>query len=313
MMFLKLCGRRPGESNLGKCLMIALPAAAGTGGFISPAGSPGNLIALSLMEAQGATVTFLDWFLMCTPFALLICLFLCIDTRSRVKPEPLPAEAAQAVLDRRAELGAMNRKERLAVIIIAVTVLLWFASTWFPVLNTTVVAACAFFIMFMPGIDLMNWKAYVQEADWNLLFMVGSVAITMGCVNNTGAMTWVMNKLFSGLDGMPVVLVFLLVGFVIAALRVFIPTAPSVAAIFVPVLIGISQIIGGHMVALCMIPVFWSGAAMLLVYTEPIFIYTFGAGYYKAGDLFKAGIGPSLLMVVIIALTFPAWFALFGY
>lgn len=313
MMFLKLCGRRPGESNLGKCLMIALPAAAGTGGFISPAGSPGNLIALSLMEAQGATVTFLDWFLMCTPFALLICLFLCIALCILFKPEPLPAEAAQAVLDRRAELGPMDRKERSAIVIIAVTVLLWFASTWFPVLNTTVVAACAFFLMFMPGIDLMNWKAYVQEADWNLLFMVGSVAITMGCVNNTGAMTWVMNKLFSGLDGMPVVLVFLLVGFVIAALRVFIPTAPSVAAIFVPVLIGISQIIGGHMVALCMIPVFWSGAAMLLVYTEPIFIYTFGAGYYKAGDLFKAGIGPSLLMVVIIALTFPAWFALFGY
>lgn len=313
MMFLKLCGRKPGESNLGKCLMIALPAAAGTGGFISPAGSPGNLIALSLLEAQGVTITFLDWFLMCTPFALLICLFLAIALCAIFKPEPLPVEAAQAVLDRRAELGAMEKKERMAIIIIAATVILWFASTWFPILNTTVVAGCAFFLMFMPGVDLMNWKAYVQEADWNLLFMVGSVAITMGCVNNTGAMSWVMDKLFSGLGGMPVIAVFLIVGFVIAFLRVFIPTAPSVAAIFVPVLIGISQIIGGHMVALSMIPVFWSGAAMLLVYTEPIFIYTFGAGYYKAGDLFKAGIGPSLLLVLIIAAVFPSWFALFGY
>lgn len=313
MMFLKLCGRKPGESNLGKCLMIALPAAAGTGGFISPAGSPGNLIALSLLEAQGTTVTFLDWFLMCTPFALLICLFLAISLCFLFKPEPLPAEAAQAVLDEKEKLGPMDTKERTAIIIIAATVILWFASTWFPVLNTTVVAACAFFLMFMPGIGLMDWKTYVKEADWNLLFMVGSVAITMGCVNNTGAMKWVMDKLFSGLGGMSTFAVFLIVGFVIAFLRVFIPTAPSVAAIFVPVLIGISDIIGGHMVALCMIPVFWSGAAMLLVYTEPIFIYTFGAGYYKAGDVFKAGIGPSLLLVLIIAAVFPAWFALFGY
>ena len=93
---------------------------------------------------------------------------------------------------------SMNRKEITAIVIIAVTVILWFSSTWFPILNTTVVAAIACMLMFMPGVDLMDWKSYVAECDFNLLFMVGSVAITMGCVNYTGAMSWIMNKLFSG-------------------------------------------------------------------------------------------------------------------
>lgn len=313
LMFLKVSGRKPGESSLGRCLMISLPMAAGTGGIISPAGSPGNLIAMQLLEAQGVSITFLDWFLMMTPFAILACVILCTVMCWMFKPEPLPQEACNMVLTTREELGPMDHKEKLALVIIVITVILWFSSTWFPQLNTTVVAGCAFFVMFMPGVDLMDWKSYVAETDFNLLFMVGSVAITMGCVNSTGAMSWVMNKMFSGLNGMPVFLVFLIVGFVICYLRVFIPTAPSVAAIFIPVLIGISEIIGGNMVALAMIPVFWAGATMTLMYTEPIYIYTSSSGYYTAGDLFKVGLIPTLLLIVIIAAVFPSWFALFGY
>jgi sodium-dependent dicarboxylate transporter 2/3/5 len=313
LAFLKVSGRKPGESGLGKCLMISLPAAAGSGGFISPAGSPGNLIALSLLEKERVTITFLNWFLIATPFALLICNFLCVCLCRIFKPEPLPPEAAKAVYDQRAELGPMNKKEQLTICIILLTIILWFSSTWLHFLNTTVVAGCAFCVMFMPGLDLMDWKTYVKEADWNLLFMVGSVAITMGCVNSTGAMSWAMNKLFSGVADVPTVILFLLIGLVIAALRVTIPTAPAVAAIFIPVLIGIYQITGQNLVALCFIPVFWSGATMLLVFTEPIFLYTYGAGYYKAGDLFKAGVIPTVLMVIIMALVFPSYVALFGY
>jgi sodium-dependent dicarboxylate transporter 2/3/5 len=313
LMFLKVSGCEPGKSALGRCLMIGLPMAAGTGGIITPAGSPGNLIAMQLLEAQGITITFLDWFLMMTPFAILACLILCVFLCALFKPEPLSQEACQSVQTTKNELGAMNRKEKIAIAIILITVVLWFSSTWFPILNTTVVAGCACFLMFMPGIDLMDWKSYVGECDFNLLFMVGSVAITMGCVNETGAMSWVMNKLFSGLGGMPIFLVFLIVGFVICYLRVFIPTAPSVAAIFIPVLIGISDIIGGYTVALAMIPVFWAGATMTLMYTEPIYLYTNASGYYTAGDLFKVGLIPTLLLIVIIAAVFPGWFALFGY
>ncbi|MDR1875831.1 MAG: anion permease [Synergistaceae bacterium] len=313
LAFLKACDLKPGESRLGKCLMIVLPAAAGTGGFISPAGSPGNLIAQSILLQQGIDLKFLHWFLIATPFSLLIIFFLCFCLCALFKPEPLPEEAERMIMEKHAEAGPMSVKEKIACTVIAITISLWFSSTWFPALNTTVVAACAFFVMFMPGVDLMNWKAYVQEADWNLLLMVGSVAVTMGCVNTTGAMGWIMNSLFSHIDKLSVFSLFLIVGLIIAALRVTIPTAPSVAAIFAPVLVGIATVTGGNMTALVLLPVFWSGATMLLVFTEPIFLYTYSAGYYRAGDLFRAGIIPTLLMVVIMAALFPACVSFFGY
>ena len=223
-------------------------------------------------------------------------------------------EAQQAVFAEKDKLGPMEGKEKKAIVIIIVTILLWFAGTWVKALNTTVVAGCAFFLMFMPGIDLMDWKSYVREADWNLLMMVGSVAVTMGCVNSTGAMTWIADKFFSGLGGMGITAIMLIVGFVVCYLRVLIPTAPSVAAIFVPIMIGIAQIVGTqYTLALAMIPVFWAGATITLLYTEPIYLYTHGAGYYSAMDLFKAGLIPTLLMIVIVAFGFPAWFGVFGF
>jgi sodium-dependent dicarboxylate transporter 2/3/5 len=313
LSFLKMSGRKPGESNLGKCLMIALPASSGIGGFISPAGSPGNLIAITLLQKEGVTVTFLEWFLMCAPFSLLMTFLLCFFLCLIFKPEPLPPEAAAVVLESRRALGNMSKKEKMAITIISTTVALWFASTWVTFLPIVVVAGCAFFLMFMPGIDLMDWKCFVREADWNLLFLIGSVTITMGSVNTTGAMGWIMNKLFSGLADLPTFLLFLIIGAIIAGLRVTIPTAPAVAAIFIPVLIGIYHLTGENLVALSFIPVFWSGATMLLVYTEPIFLYTYTAKYYSAIDLFKAGIFPTLIMIAIMAIVYPSWFAMFGY
>lgn len=314
LMFLKAAGLKPGESRLGKCLMIGLPFACGNGGFISPAGSPGNLIAQSLLLQQGYDISFLNWFLMATPFSLIMCFFVCMALILIFKPEQLPDVARQSVMAEKEKLGPMESKEKKAIVIILITIILWFAGTWVSFLNTTVVAACAFFLMFMPGVDLMDWKSFVRESDWNLLFMVGSVAITMGCVNTTGAMTWIANTLFAGMNGMSVTLIMLIVGFVVCYLRVLIPTAPSVAAIFVPIMIGIATVAAPEAtVSLAMIPVFWSGATCTLLYTEPIYLYTYGSGYYTAGDLFKAGLIPTLLMICVVAVGFPAWFGLFGF
>ncbi len=314
IMFLKAAGLEPGKSQLGKCLMIGLPFACGNGGFLTPAGSPGNLIAQSLFLEAGADISFLKWFLMCVPFPLIMALMVSLCLCAIFKPEPMPIESQKAVLAEKEKLGDMEGREKKAIVIIIATVILWFAGTWVPTLNTTVVAGIAFFVMFMPGVDLMDWKSYVREADWNLLMMVGSVAITMGCVNDTGAMTWIANKLFSGLGGLSIFLVMLIVGFVVCYLRVLIPTAPSVAAIFVPIMIGIAGIVGTqYTVSLGMIPVFWAGSTITLLYTEPIYLYTYGAGYYSAMDLFKAGLLPTIIMNFIVAALFPVWFGLFGF
>ena len=41
--------------------------------------------------------------------------------------------------------------------------------------------------------------------------------------------------------------------------------------------------------------------------------YSHSAGYYKAGDLFKAGLLPTWITALLWALCAPTWFGLFGF
>ncbi len=313
LVFLKLIGIRPGQSNLGRCLMISLPAASGVGGFIAPSGSSTNMLGLQLLEGEGITIRFLDWFLMCAPMALICCALISFFLCRLFKPESIDEQTMDIVIRKNEELGPLSRQERHAMVIVIITIVLWFVSTWISALNITVIAACAMFVMFLPGIDLMTWDYLVKEADWNILFMVGACGITVGCVNSTGAMAWIVNNLFSGIVNLPPLMLLLLIGLVIAGLRALIPTGPAVVSIFVPILMGIAQATGQSCVLFALIAIFWGGAAMLLVYTEPIFLYTFGYGYYTAGDMFKAGIIPTLIMVALLATVFPMMVSAFGY
>ena len=61
----------PGTTNLGKCLMISIPAGSVIGGFMTPAGGPTNIVAINALEAVGIRVTFLDWMIMGYPIGLI--------------------------------------------------------------------------------------------------------------------------------------------------------------------------------------------------------------------------------------------------
>ncbi len=51
---------KPGTSNLGKCLMIAIPAGSVVGGYMTPAGSPTNIMAVATLTQIGRPVSFLN-------------------------------------------------------------------------------------------------------------------------------------------------------------------------------------------------------------------------------------------------------------
>ena len=55
---LKGSGIRPGQTRLGKALVLVIPACAGIGGFMSPAGTPANILVMDLLQQQGIAITF---------------------------------------------------------------------------------------------------------------------------------------------------------------------------------------------------------------------------------------------------------------
>jgi sodium-dependent dicarboxylate transporter 2/3/5 len=229
------------------------------------------------------------------------------------KPESISKELQEQVIQRHKEHGAMSREGKLAIIVVVSTVVLWFAGTWIEILNPVFVAGCAVFIMFMPGINLLTWQLFVKEVEWNVTLMVGGVFLVVGSVNATGAMDWIITNLLGEVSQLSPFWLMLLVGFIIAAMRIVIPTGPAVVTIFAPVLLGLAAASGQGSIPFIMLSAYWSGAAMLLVFTEPRLLITFSHGYYTARDMFIVGIFPTILMILVMAIFFQPYAALFGY
>lgn len=313
LVMLRTAGQKPSKSRLGRALMIALPVCCGIGGFLTPAGTPGNVLMMDIMAGYGIDMTFAAWSAIGIPFGLLAIVLVAVWLPVVFKPENLDESAQDVIREERASVGAWTAQEKKSVVIIAAMLVLWFAGSWIKPLNTTTVAVLGMLVMFLPGINILTWKNFSTECNWDLVFIMGTATIIMSGVTATGAMDWIVNQLFANIGALPVVVMWIVIAVAVCVFRALIPTTTAVIALFAPMLYGIAQMTGANVTAMLMIPAFWGPAAMLLVYTEPIFLITFGERYYTAGDLLKFGWFPSLVMAVIIALAFPVYLPMLGF
>ena len=147
---------KPRESNLGKCLMIAIPGCAGVGGLITPAGTPGNLLIMDLLETAGVQMSFLQWCLVFAPLAL-VCILIGAFWLTRLfPPEAITQEAMDALRQKLTDSGSLKPHEKKTIAIIVMMLVCWFLGTWVPVLNVTVVAVVGMALLFFPGIAVLD-------------------------------------------------------------------------------------------------------------------------------------------------------------
>lgn len=291
----------PGKSGLAKCLMIGIPCCAGIGGLITPAGTPGNILIMQLLsENAGINISFAQWIVLMAPLAIISIIMFGIWETIIFKPEEISVEAMTELKSKLDEHGKLNAKEWKTMIVIGAMLVCWILGTWVKVFDTTLVAVCGMALMFMPGISVLEWKDTSNRINWNLAFTIGSVGVLVAGLNVTGIMNYFVNQIFSGLTGMNMMIAFIIISFVVCFIRAFIPTAPAIAALFGPPLLALAPILGVSAVALLFIPAYWACTPTLL-WIEPIFLFTYGYGYYKPQDVLKFGSLPTLIIIAIMA------------
>lgn len=301
---------KPRESNLGKCLMIAIPGCAGVGGLITPAGTPGNLLIMDLLETAGVQMSFLQWCLVFAPLAL-VCILIGAFWLTRLfPPEAITQEAMDALRQKLTDSGSLKPHEKKTIAIIVLMLVCWFLGTWVPVLNVTVVAVVGMALLFFPGIAVLDWDTTSKKINWNLCFTIGSVGVLIGGMTATGIMDWIVGNLFANIASWNLIAMFFVIGLVVCVIRAFIPTAPAIVALFGAPLLALVAMSGATPAALLAIPAFWSCAPMLL-WIEPIYLFSYGYEYYSPLDLLKYGAVPSLAMVVLMSFM-PYYLRLFG-
>ena len=303
---------KPGESGLAKCLMIGIPCCAGIGGLITPAGTPGNILIIQLLsENAGINISFAQWILLMAPLAIVSIIMFGFWETLVFKPEKISTEAMDELKSKLEEHGKLNNKEWKTMIVIGAMLFCWILGTWIKVFDTTLVAVCGMALLFMPGMDVLDWKETATRINWNLSLTIGSVGVLVAGLNVTGIMNYIVNQIFSSLTGMNIMLAFVIISLVVCVIRAFIPTAPAIAALFGAPLLALAPVLGVSAVALLYIPAYWACTPTLL-WIEPIFLFTYGYGYYKPQDVLKFGSIPTLIIIALMAFL-PRYVGMIGF
>ena len=290
---LKKADIKPQESNLGKARMLIIPACAGIGGFISPAGTPANILVIEILKTNGIDISFGKWFLIGAPISLLMSTIFLLSVIIVVKPEKI-----QLLSD--SIPTKLEKKDYTILSVIVFVVLGWFMSSIMPILTTTGVAILGLSVLFVPKHDILNIRNFSRGVNWDLVFTMGSVSVLMTGISETGIITEIVESIFSSIMGAPDILILISVSLVICVIRAFIPTTTAVVALIAPMLVGIANITTLEFAPMLMVVAFWAATALLLVHTEPIYLITYKDGFYKQKDLLYTGIIPRLLGGTVI-------------
>ena len=295
-------GCKPKESNFGRCLYIGLLYGAIVGGFATLAGGPNNM---AVLQISGISVSFFEWMVVGAPVTLVmlpICWFFLVRV---FPPERFPREQIDGIIAETESAGKTTFQEKKALAFVVMLPVLWIAGNWITVLNVTVVALIGLVIAFMPGVKLITWKEYQSSVPWVVLVMVGSIFSMSGLMVKTGVIDFIGSIVAgTGMFTLPFPIALLL--YLLFAYGVFTlcPVGGVWEALFVPVLVGFC-VQSGVSPTVAPFAILFAFGGNFLLPINPLNMYAYAYGYFKSIDLFKAGIFPALILIVLNAFWTP--------
>ena len=295
---------KPGTSNLGKCLMIAIPAGSVIGGYMTPAGGPTNIIAMNYLAQIEHPITFVQWMAQGYPIGLLMTVIVALWITFVHKPESISEAALAKAQEMVHGNGPLTLREIKALAVIGAMFVAWIASSWVPVLNTTCIALMGTCLFMFPGIDVLTWNEYSQKGGWDASFMVGSVGALADAALNTGAANWLITSTLSSAANWAPIAVFLLISALVCCIHILVPSGPAVAGLAVVPIVDLALLAGVSPIGAAVLVSFWSAVTFVLP-TDAVPMFTYKFGYYGFNDMMKTGIPISLLVIVLVGILIP--------
>jgi len=295
------------KTGIAAALSIGLPVACGIGGFITPAGTPGNIIMMDLLASFGHPISFAQWTVVGIPVgvaALLIYSFFLVHS---LDLKTLDVQSRQKIAAMTEQCGKWSRNDILALGITLLMLLLWLLGSVISFFNTATVAIIGLALMFLPGLDLISWDDLKNECSANVMLMIGFSPVIAASLITTGALSYIVtavfsNQLFSGMNG---IVLFVVLSVLFCVVASFIPSPAATISLLGPLAWSITQLANMNSAAVLMVVAFWAASKMLLLYTEPIFFLTLHAGYYDQRLLLKTGWKPALIIALMTACIIP--------
>lgn len=216
------------------------------------------------------------------------------------KPEPLTQAAVDASIERAATLGKLSRHEVAGLVVMVLTMVIWIASSWIPGIDITVVSLLALGVMFLPGIEAIQFNDFLEDSPWGMMLLMMAVNVMVAALMGTGATQWLVDTVMAPMTEWPLVATMVALSVIGCLLHNVIPAGPACAGLIAVPFASIIAGMGGNIAATCAMVAWWSAIALMLPLDGvPLLSYSSNRKYFTFGDMARAGWVPSLVMVVI--------------
>ena len=154
----------------GKAFMIGLPTASMTGGMMTPAGSPLNMLGIDFLAEAGIRVSFVEWMMIGISIAMISLLFAWFIIAKVFKPAEIEKEKIREYIRNLKIPSTFDFHEKYVCLVVGCFFVLWILFFWFLVLNVTVVGTIGFAFLFFPKVGVLEWKEYTKTVSWASFF-----------------------------------------------------------------------------------------------------------------------------------------------
>jgi len=292
---------REDHDALGRAMMLAVAWGCAFGGVATPIATGANLIALNYLEKfSGIVVSFGQWMLIGIPICVtLIAIGWLILTRPLKSSKPLDTDEEQL---------SFGPREKRLVIIFSCAIIMWVLGGFLE-LNSHHIALLAALGMFLPGINIVEWKKAIQSINWDSILLIcagvliGDILYSSGVAETLARLLFVPQLLKSGL--------FLRSAYIVlsvSVLKILFSSNTVTGVVLVPIMISLAstyELPTWGLVAPC---IFSSALSLIVISSSPVNVIPYSAKTFTPKDMLKYG----SLMTLCASMIIGGWLVLFN-
>ncbi|WP_353095210.1 DASS family sodium-coupled anion symporter [Tissierella praeacuta] len=279
-----------------------------------------QILAISFIkDLTGTDISWMDWFIACAPItiATLVASYLIGKLMFKTDNKSASAEKTAALESEYKSLGKMNQAEIKALIIFAITIVLWAIDSvhiklFGFQLSLVMVAIASAILFFLPHIGILEWKE--ANIKWDLLvFSCGAYAGGLA-LDSSGVASWALNSIFKSLsvENLSFFTLYAIVIF-IASFSHFVFTSKTVRTIIlIPTIVAIAKVAGVNPVSLALPASFMIADTITLPPHSKVNVLYYSTGNFTVLEQMSYGIFVLLAKCGIMLVASFTWFKVIG-
>lgn len=299
---LAVLGKIPQDLNrtgFRRALILGIAYAATVGGIGSAIGTPANILAMTfLSDFTEAQLGFVDWFSYGLPVVIIMVpiIWLYLILVFRVKLHHIGPHLSHEVYEKElAEMGGLNKDQRLLLLVFAAIMVLWLTDRWHGIHSAIVALGGVLILFFTNTIQ----KEDLNRINWDALLTFGGGLALGNMLVLTGVSDWIALQL-TGLVTLPPLLVVFFVGGLTLLIGAFISNT-ACAAMLIPLAIPLAQILHMDPRLLVAVVAIASSIDFALVVGTPPTMMAYSTGLFETREIFKRGIVLDVIGILVLS------------